>query len=507
MTKSNQDYQQLCKLSRKGKILEGISHLLEWDQETCMPKEAVKIRAEQLQTLAGMIHKEQTGKPFANALSKLIDLKTGDIIAKGLKAEQKAALMRWRRDYLMQTSLPNAFVEQFARVTSEAHVVWDRAKKQNDFASFLPTLEEVIDLNRKKADYYGYSDHPYDALLDIYEPEMTKKEVEKVFNPLKKTIVELLKKIQNAKQIDDSKLRVRYAPSQQLSFGHQLTAMIGYRNDRGRLDLSSHPFSSASHPTDSRITTRIIPQLPVSNIRSILHECGHAFYEMGLPVEHYGTPLGESVSLGVHESQSRWWETRIGQSKPFWKFLMPHMKKHFKGKLDGVGLETLWKAVNKVEPSMIRVEADEVTYALHVILRFELEVALIEGSLDPKDLPAAWNQKMEELLGITPKTDSEGCLQDIHWSMGAFGYFPTYALGNLYAAQFFEVFEKEHPDWESSVMKGEFDFIKQWLTANIHSHGRRYHSGELLKKVTGKAFTAKPFEAYLTEKYSQIYKL
>lgn len=506
MTNSQKDYEHLCQISRKAKVLEGINHLLEWDQETYMPKAASPIRAEQIQTIAGMIHKQQTGKPFANALAKLVDLETGEVIQKDLKPEQKAALKRWFRDYKMQTSLPNAFVERFARVTSEAHQVWDRAKKQNDFASFLSTLEEVIDLNKQKAEYLGYSDHPYDALLDIYEPEMTKKEIEKVFGNLKKSTIELLGKIRDSKQIDDSALTTRYSPAKQLSFAHQVADMIGYSYDKGRLDLSSHPFSSAAHPTDSRITTRIIPNLPISNIRSILHECGHAFYESGLPEQHYGTPLGECVSLGVHESQSRWWETRIGLSKGFWKFLMPHMKKHFKGKLDGVSLENLWRGVNKVEPSMIRVEADEVTYALHVILRFELEVALIEGSLSPADLPRVWNQKMEELLGITPKNDSQGCLQDIHWSMGAFGYFPTYALGNLYASQFFEPFEKEHPDWEKRVEKGEFEFIKNWLTENIHVHGRRYNSRELLKKVSGKAFTSEPFEKHLSDKYSKIYK-
>lgn len=506
MTTAQNDYQKLCEISRKAKVLEGVSFLLEWDQETVMPKKAAPIRAEQIQTLAGLIHKEQTGKPFANALAKLVDLKSGEVTAKGLKPEQNAALKRWHRDYVMHTCLPTAFVEKFARVTSEAHVVWDQAKKGNNFASFLPTLEEVIALNKQKAEYFGYSDHPYDSLLDIYEPEMTTKEVDKVFSKLKNTIVDLLTHIRKSKQIDDSKLTVRYSPNQQLTFGHKLTALIGYSNDTGRLDLSSHPFSSASHPNDSRITTRIIPNLPISNIRSILHECGHAFYESGLPAEHYGSPLGEAISLGVHESQSRWWETRIGQSKGFWKFLLPKMKTHFKGKLDGITVDMMWRAVNKVQPSLIRVEADEVTYALHVVLRFELEKSLIEGSLAPQDLPEAWNHKMQELLGIIPKNDSEGCLQDIHWSMGAFGYFPTYALGNLYASQLFEPFEKEYPDWELRVEKGEFAFIKEWLTENVHIHGRRYNSRELLKKVSGKAFTAEPFEKYLSSKYSEIYK-
>lgn len=507
MTTEQKDYQKICELSRKAKVLEGVSNLLNWDQETYMPKKAAPIRAEQIQTLAGIIHKEQTGKTFANALSKLVNLKTGKVTGKGLKPEQKAALKKWHRDYKMQTSLPTSFVEKFARVTSEAQVVWDQAKKQNNFTLFLPTLEEVIDLNKQKAEYFGYTDHPYDALLDIYEPEMTTKEVGKVFTQLKKTIVDLLTEIRKKKQIDDSELTTRFSPNQQLSFGHKLASMIDYNDEKGRIDLSSHPFCTVSHPTDCRITTRIIPNMPISIIRTVLHECGHAFYEHGLSEEHFGTPLGESISLGVHESQSRWWETRIGQSKAFWKFLLPKMKSHFKGKLEGVGLEKMWRGVNKVQPSMIRVEADEVTYALHVILRFELEKALIEGSLSPHDLPAAWNHKMDELLGITPKTDTEGCLQDIHWSMGAFGYFPTYALGNLYAAQLFEPFAEEYPDWEQRVEKGEFAFIKEWLTDHVHLHGRRYNSRELLKKVSGKAFSAEPFEKYLTSKYAEVYKL
>ena len=362
-------------------------------------------------------------------------------------------------------------------------------------------------MSRKKADYIGYEDHPYDALLDEFEPHMTTKEIKNLFSPLQKATMDLLKKIQSAKQVNDDFLIGDYSIEKQKSFNRELLKIIDYSTKNGRLDLSTHPFSLAMHPTDSRITTRIDSKDPMSNIRSVLHECGHAFYEMGLPQEQYGTPLGDFLSLGIHESQSRWWETRIGMSKPFWKFCLPHFKNTFNGKLEKVTLDKFWKALNKVEPSMIRVEADEVTYALHIILRFELEIKLIDGTLKPKDIPEAWNSKMKELLGITPKSNSEGCLQDIHWSMGAFGYFPTYSLGNLYAAHFFEAFEEKHSNWEKKVENGDVQFIKDWLSENVHSYGRQYTSKELLKKVTGKAFTSKAFEEYLNKKYAQVYNL
>ena len=281
---------------------------------------------------------------------------------------------------------------------------------------------------------------------------------------------------------------------------------MGYGPQNGRLDLSSHPFSSASHPTDSRITTRIHKTSLISCISVILHEAGHALYEMGLPKEHYGSPLGDAISLGMHESQSRWWETRIGQSKPFWQHYMPLLKDQFKGTLDHINLENFYKALNKVEPSLIRVEADEVTYPLHVILRFEMECALIEGSLKVIEIPEAWNAKMKELLGISPTNNTEGCLQDIHWAMGGFGYFPTYTLGNIYASQLFEPFAKQHPDWEKMVSSGELHFITKWLNEAVHKHGKRYNSQEILKLATGNESTATPYINYLQNKYQDIYQ-
>lgn len=503
---AQKDYDKLHALSHHSRTLSGIASLIEWDQETHMPPAGAGIRAEQLKTLAGLVHKERTSKKFASALSKLIDLKSGKNLAKGLSEAQQSALKHWRRDFIKDTALPARFVEEFAKLSSQAQLAWRQAKKEDSFQQFAPFLDKIIAMSRKKADYLGYSEHPYDALLDLYEPEMTTKEIRKIFTPLRQDIVTLLKKITSSKQVDDTFLHDKFDHEKQLEFGRRILKDMGYDFSKGRLDLSSHPFSSACHPTDSRVTTRIHPSSVMSNISVVLHEGGHGMYEMGLPVEQYGSPLGESISLGIHESQSRWWETRIGLSKPFWQHYLPLLKQQFKGKFDSISLENFYRAINKVEPSFIRVEADEVTYPLHVILRFELEVALIEGKLRVRDLPEAWNAKMQELLGITPSTNAEGCLQDIHWSMGALGYFPTYTLGNLYAAQFFQAFEKQYPKWADKVSKGELTFVKEWLHENVYQHGRRYSSAELIQRISGKPFSAEPYVKYLNAKYKEIYK-
>lgn len=506
-SQSQKDYANLHKISLHTHVLSGILSVLHWDQETYMPIGGTGIRSTQLETLTGIIHTEKTGKKFSNALSKLIDITSGKLKAKGLSDAQAASLREWRHDYLKETALPKKFVEEFAKLTSQAIVVWREAKNKSTFLHFAPFLDRIITLSRKKADYLGYKDHPYDALLDHYEPNATTKEISTLFSSLKKGITDLLKKINKAKQIDDSLLHGKFSHDKQMEFGKRLLIDMGYDMNHGRLDLSAHPFSSASHPTDSRVTTRIHPTSLISCISVILHEGGHALYEMGLPQDQYGSPLGEAISLGMHESQSRWWETRIGQSKPFWQYYLPILKKQFPGKIDQMSLDNFYKAMNKVEPSLIRVEADEVTYPLHVILRFELERDLIAGTLSVRDIPDAWNAKMKELLGITPSKDSEGCLQDIHWSMGGIGYFPTYTLGNLYAAQLFNTFAKDHPDWEKRLTQGDLTFIKTWLGLAVHQHGRRYSSFDLLKKVTGKPFSADAYLNYLSNKYKDIYQL
>jgi len=470
MNTIEKDYQKLCDLSKHARILQGISSILDWDQETYMPSGAAGIRSEQLEAMAGIIHQEKTGRKFANALSKFIDLSNGKFKTKKLTPEQVAAVKEWRRDYLHDTALPAKFVKEFAKVSSQAITAWRSAKKENAFQQFAPYLDRIVQLNRQKADFLGYGDHPYDALLDIYEPNVSTKEVTALFLKLRKELTPLIKKMAEH-PIDDRFLYGHWDVTKQIDFSKKILDAMGYDTEKGRVDFSAHPFSSSSHPTDSRITTRIHPESLMSNIGAILHEGGHALYEMGLPQHYYGTPLGDARSLGVHESQSRWWETRIGQSKSFWQYFFPLLKDTFKGQLDHIALQTFYRAINKVEPSFIRIEADEVTYPLHVILRFELEKGLIEGSLNVRDIPEAWNAKMEEYLGIIPKSNAEGCLQDIHWAMGAMGYFPTYTLGNLYAAQLFEAFAKEHPDWEKKVAAGQLEFIKLWLNDKIYLLG------------------------------------
>jgi carboxypeptidase Taq len=504
MTKDS--FAKMHEISRHARTLEGVASLLGWDRETYMPPAAAEIRGEQLKTLAGLIHKERTSPKYAKALAALIDLKSGKIVGKGLSGEQQAAAKMWRRDYLKETALPKSFVEEFTKHASQSILVWREAKAKNAFHHFAPFLDKMVSLCRKKADYLGYRHHPYDALLDLYEPEATSQEISLLFGHLGSEVAKLLKKIVAKKQVDDRCLFGKFDADKQLELGRRFLGDMGYDLSKGRLDLSTHPFSSACHPSDSRVTTRIHAKNLMSSLSATLHEGGHGLYEMGLPVHYYGSPLSEAISYGIHESQSRWWETRIGQSKPFWHYYLPLLKKTFKGQLE-VSLEPFYRAINKVEPSFIRVDADEVTYTLHVILRFELEMALMEGSLRIRDIPEAWNAKMQELLGITPKNASEGCLQDIHWSMGGLGYFPTYTLGNLYAAHLFKGFAEAHPDWVKRVEKGELLFVTEWLHDQVWRHGRRYSALELLKRATGTPFSATPFIEYLQNKYSEIYKI
>ncbi len=504
MNQTQKDYQKLQEISKNISVLKGVAAILDWDQETYMPSGAAGIRSEQLKALAGITHRESTGRKFANALGKLIDIKTGKNIPKLLADEQKAAVKEWWRDYHRNTCLPAKFVEDFAKLNSQSIVAWRSARKENAFQQFAPFLDRIISMNRKKAELLGYKDHPYDALLNEYEPDITTKEVSHLFGKLQNFILPFLKKL-SVKNIDDSFLFGEYDHSKQMTFSFKVLDAMGYNMDKGRVDFSAHPFSSSSHPTDCRITTRIHPQSLMSNILVLLHEGGHALYEMGLPVDKFGTPLGESRSLGVHESQSRWWETRIGLSQPFWKHFYPILKETFHKQLHQIDLDTFYQAINKIKPSFIRVEADEVTYPLHVILRFELEKGLIEGSINVREIPDHWNAKMKEYLGIVPKNNSEGCLQDIHWAMGAFGYFPTYTLGNLYTAHLFEAFSKEHPEWEKRIAKGELEFVKSWLNDKIYRHGKRYPTQELLKLATGKDFTEEAYLKYLKEKYSKVY--
>jgi carboxypeptidase Taq len=500
-------YAQLWEISKTTAVFESIHGLLGWDQETYMPEGAAGIRSQELEQISSLIHKQRTSPKFVKALGKLIDLKTGEIFDAELSEVQRAALHEWRRDYLKAAKLPVSFVKTLAKESSSSLHAWIKAREKNAFDEFAPHLQKMVTLSRKKADLLGFAEHPYDPLLDWHEPDMTTAAITPLFNRLKIALTSLLKEISFAPQIPSAFLEAHFPPSKQLHFGHLLLKAMHVDEKISRLDESAHPFCSGLHPTDTRLTTRIHPDNLMSNIFSVMHEGGHALYNIGLPTEQFGTPLCQSSSLGMDESQSRFWETRIARTLSFWKHFFPMLQHTFPEQLSGVYLDDFYRAINVVKPSLIRVEADEVTYSLHVIIRFEIEKALIEGTLAVKDLPEAWNEKMRTYLGITPSSDKDGCLQDIHWAYGLFGYFPTYTLGNIYAAQFFNVFEKEHPDWKERTARGELEFVRAWLRMHIHQYGRRFTPQELVQRVTGERLNEQPYVSYLENKYKALYHI
>ncbi len=500
-------YQKLVHLSRESTTFASVQHLLEWDQETYMPAHGIGLRSKQTEMLAHLVHKHQTSPKFKKLLSALIDLEHGTPVSADFDEGQLANLREWRRDYLRTVRMPSSFVKKFARTTSQAQHAWGEAKRTNNFKLFQPHLDKIVTLNRKKAEYLGFKNHPYDALLDLFEPGMTIEDITPLFARLKIALMNLLKEIAAKKAPHNDFLTKYYAPQQQMAFAHLLLKNMGFSPETSRLDLTMHPFCMELSPEDVRMTTHVHPEHPMSNFFAVLHEGGHGLYAHGRPMEHFGTPLCESISLGVDESQSRFWETIIGHSLPFWRYYFPLLQEEFAEQLGGIDLQTFHRAINIVRPSFIRIHSDEMTYSLHIIVRFELEKALIEGSLKTKDVPEAWNEKMREYLGIVPAKDSEGCLQDIHWSMGAMGYFPTYTLGNLYAAQLFETFKKDNLDWETRIAHGDLSFIRVWLKDKVHRFGRRFPPKELMKKATGQPLSEHSYIAYLEGKYRKLYEL
>lgn len=503
MTNQLNFYKDLVEYGKEIKTLKSLSQLLQWDQETKMPHGAIEFRSEQLQMLSGLIHEKTTSQKLHSLLSRLISLDDGSIQEKcKLDLEQQACLREWRKDYLKAQKLPKTFVKKFAKTTSAAVQAWTTAKKDNNFDLFSPHLDKILSLCREKAHFLGFKKHPYDALLDEYEPSMTTEKLEDIFDELKPFLINLWQKAsKNAVQSDF--LYGKFDKNHLMDFSFLLLKAMGLEQNHFRLDFSEHPFCMPLHPSDVRLTSHInSTDLIRGNISAVMHEGGHALYEMNLPEKHFGTPLCEALSMGIHESQSKFWETMIGQSLEFWEYFFPILQKKFPDNLSKITLNQFYQAINNVSPSFIRVHADEITYGLHVILRFELEKDLISGKLNVKDIPDFWNQKMEEYLGIKPKNYSEGCLQDIHWSWGLFGYFPTYLLGNLYAGQLYQSFKAHHKDFKIKIAQGQLIFIKDWLKEHVHQYGRIYPQDELLTKATEKHLSPEPFKKYLIEKYS-----
>ena len=494
------DYQNILTLGKETRVLSSIQQLLEWDQETYMPKGGSDFRSEQLELISSKIHREKTSEPFKIALSKLIDLESGEIKNPSLDDRKKAALREWRRDFLQNIKLPNDFVKECAKTTSQAVHIWIKARNENNFSLFAPHLEKIIALMRKKADLLGFEAHPYDPLIDLYEPGITTENLISLFSTLKPLLKELAIKYANEPNPNHSFIQGNFNEKDQLEFNHFILEKMGMDFSFSRLDHSAHPFCLGIHPHDVRITTTTSTSDLMVSLGAILHEGGHALYELGLPVEELGSPLSEYTSIGIHESQSRLWETFIGLSFPFWQFALPHLQKKFP-ELGGITLPTFYKGINHVHPSFIRIHADEVTYVLHIILRFEIELEFITGKLSVYDLPDLWNAKMKEYLGIVPQTDSEGCLQDIHWATGLFGYFPTYALGTIYAGQIFDSIHHTFPNWKERIAAGDPLFIKQFLFENIYRFGRQYSPAELIKKMSGQDISPIPYMNYLKEKF------
>lgn len=496
-------YDELIKRIREASLIGSISGVIYWDQHTHMPPNAAPFRSEQLSLLAGMVHERLTHPRVGELLSEV----EGSELVGDEESVEAVNVREIRHQYDKQTKLPKKLVEEISRTTSMAQNEWVKARKNSDFKAFQPWLEKVIALERQKADAYGHDGEPYNPLLDDYEPGATVDDIENVFANLRDELVDLLGRIQDApKKPDVSIVERDYDVERQKIFGEMVAGAMGFDFNSGRLDITVHPFCTGLGPGDTRILTRYNPKRLNDALFGTMHEAGHGLYEMGInKQEHFGTPMGESVSLGIHESQSRMWENQVGRSRAFWKYFLPQAQRLFREALAGVKLDDFYAAVNNVAPSYIRVEADEATYNLHILLRFEIERALLAGDLKPADAAAEWNHRFQKYFGLKVDNDANGCLQDVHWSAGLVGYFPTYTLGNLYSAQFFAKAQQDMPDIQEQFAGGELSNLRDWLRCNIHEHGQRYRATRLVEKVTGKPLSHQPLMDYMRAKYGEIY--
>jgi carboxypeptidase Taq len=502
-------YEQLRTLMREAGTLGAVNALLNWDQETYMPHAGAAHRAEQQAMLSALTHEKRTS-PRVGELIAACEAQTS--LDEGARANVKAM----RRDYDLATKLPTELVAELAKTTSQAQEAWKEARAKSDFAAFAPWLSRVLDLTRQKAQCYGIPKRAdgqagelYDALLDEYEPGVSAKEVSAIFTPLRARLAALVAEIAKApRKPDRSVLHQKFTRAQHEALCNAVLEKMGFDLSAGRLDVTTHPFCSGMAPGDTRLTFRWQTESFLEPLYGVMHEAGHGLYEQGLPkADHFGEPLGDAVSLGIHESQSRMWENFVGRSRAFWTWALPHAKKAYAPALDAYTIETMVQTANIVQRSFIRVEADEATYNLHIMLRFELERALISGGLAVKDLPAAWNERFKQYLGLDVPDDRRGCLQDVHWSFGLVGYFPTYTLGNLYAAQFWEKINAQVTDLDAQMARGQFGALLAWLRQNIHRHGRRHSATELCQMATGKPLSADPLLRHLEGRLRPVYGL
>jgi carboxypeptidase Taq len=483
--------------------LEHVNNLLEWDQQTYMPAGGDDDRSHQRATIARLAHQRWT----SDETSRLVDDLASSLDAMDAETDAAALVRFAQRQVQKRTRVPESFVGEQTRATVLAHEAWVRARKEANFSIFQPYLERVVDLRRQYASFFIPYAHVYDPLLDDFERGMKTAEVRQIFAALRPKQVALIQAIARRVQVDDRFLSQEYPDQALWNFGVEVITRFGYDWKRGRQDLTAHPFTSDFSIDDVRITTRFDPAHPFSSLFSTMHEAGHAMYEQGVDPALRRSPLASGASMALHESQSRMWENLVGRSLPFWKYFFPRLKETFPTQLGNVDLQTFYRGINKVQSSFIRVEADEATYNLHIMLRLELEIALMEGSLAVKDLPDAWNTRTREDLGIMPPNDSLGVLQDVHWSSGLIGYFPTYALGNLVSAQLWEAIQRDIPGLDGLMEQGEFSPLLRWLREKVHRHGSKFEPQALIARVTGSKIDPQPYVRYLEAKFGEIYGL
>jgi carboxypeptidase Taq len=497
-------FDELCTLAREIALIEAIEANLGWDERTYMPPAAGEYRAEQMTFLTGLAHKKRTSKRLGELLGEL----SRSQLERDPHSDAGATIRELKRQYDKRIKLPQSLVEELTRESVLGQQAWVKARQNNDFASFAPHLEKLYYLKRQQAECLGYDSNPYDALLDDFEPDAKTADVARVLEELRKELVPLVQAIMGSgRRAPVEIVRREYPAAAQEAFAKAAVATIGFDFTRGRLDVTHHPFCTALGPHDCRITTRYDERFFGTAFFGTLHEAGHGLYDQGLRTDQFGLPPGTYVSLGIHESQSRMWENLVGRSRAFWQHFFPQLQGAFPAAVGGVKLDEFYWAINHVEPSLIRVEADEATYNLHIIVRFELEQALLRQDLAVGDVPAAWREKYQQYLGVEPMRDADGCLQDVHWSAALVGYFPTYSLGNLYAAQFFEQADGDLGGLTAMFARGEFLPLKDWLNEKIHHRGHCYSAAELVQLITRRPLTPGPLIRHLRSKLTPLYKL
>jgi carboxypeptidase Taq len=471
--------------------------ILHWDKEVNLPKGASFFRSQQIATLSSMAHELFTEENTGILLERLF-------ASNDLDADQKRNVELSLRDYRKEVMLPTAFVERLSMAQSEAFTAWIKAREANDFYVFAPAFEDLILLKREEADLRGYEHEPYDALLDIYEPGLTGIEVDKLFDSARARIIPLIKQITSKEQADTTFLHEFYPRDKQWQFGLEIIRQLGYNFDLGRQDISTHPFTISFSPQDVRVTTRINENDFSNMLWSCIHECGHALYEQGLPVSQYGLPLGSPASLAIHESQSRLWENQVARSEGFWQFQFPSLQNAFPERLNTISPEHFYAAINHIAPNLIRTEADELHYHLHVIIRYEIERELMNTELSVNAVRDLWNSKYKDYLGMHVPDDRRGILQDVHWSHGSFGYFPTYSMGSFYAAQFYQKAEQDIPDLNEEIAAGQYTSLHTWLRDNIYGYGRKLDPEDLCLKITTSPIDIGAFMTYAEQKYGHL---